>query len=182
MAGPGDRGQPGDVPPDARRRTSSSPHPRRTYGVARPAERPDSTALSGRSLISMRSQVQVLAGPPTIPPAHGHLGQSSTLPLPARPTGSCQPCATTSGGRVRRTGRRRLDKLVQGGRDGSVPPSHNVLIAERRGRGRARPHQRKSPMTPSPQPRPPVRHRRRRPRPWSRVLVGRPGCHRGAAV
>jgi hypothetical protein len=83
----------------------------------------------------MRALVQVLAGPPTIPPAHGHLGQSSTLPLPARPTGSCQPCATTSGGRVLRTGRRRLDQLVQGGRDGSVPPSHDVLIAQGSGRG-----------------------------------------------
>jgi hypothetical protein len=41
-----------------------SPHPCRTYGVARPAERLDSTALDRRSLIRMRSQVQVLAGPP----------------------------------------------------------------------------------------------------------------------
>jgi hypothetical protein len=83
----------------------------------------------------MRSQVQVLAGPPAIPPAHGHLGRSSTLPLPARPTGSCQPCATTSDGRVLRTGRRRLDQLVQAGRDGSVPSSHDVLIAQGSGRG-----------------------------------------------
>jgi hypothetical protein len=104
-------------------------------GRRRPGETPVRTALSPRLLIRMRSQVQVLAGPPTIPSAHGHLGQSSTLPLPARPTGSCQPCATTSGGRVLRTGRRRLDQLVQGRRDGSVPPSHDVLIAQRRGRG-----------------------------------------------
>ena len=41
-----------------------SPHPCRTYGVARPAERLNSTALNCRSLIRMRSQVQVLAGPP----------------------------------------------------------------------------------------------------------------------
>ena len=61
----------------------------------------DGTALWCRSLIGMRSQVQVLAGPPAIPPAHGHLGRSSTLPLPARPTGSCQPCATSSGGELR---------------------------------------------------------------------------------
>src|SRR5215213_8729266 len=40
-----------------------SPHPCRTYGVARPAQRLGSTALGYRSL--MRSQVQVLADPPT---------------------------------------------------------------------------------------------------------------------
>jgi hypothetical protein len=43
--------RPGHVPPGARRRTASSPHPCRTYGVAPPAQRLDSTALSGRSLI-----------------------------------------------------------------------------------------------------------------------------------
>jgi hypothetical protein len=46
--------------------TLDSPHPCRTCGVARPAERLDSTALSRRSLIRMRSQVQVLAGPPPV--------------------------------------------------------------------------------------------------------------------
>jgi hypothetical protein len=40
-----------------------SPHPCRTYGVARPAERLDSTALSRRSLIRMRPLVQVQPGP-----------------------------------------------------------------------------------------------------------------------
>jgi hypothetical protein len=51
-----------------------SPHPCRTYGGARPAERLDSTALSRRSLIRMRSQVQVLAGPPHIPAGHSAVG------------------------------------------------------------------------------------------------------------
>jgi Domain of unknown function (DUF5753) len=41
-----------------------SPHPCGTYGVARPAEMLASMALGRRSLIRMRSQVQVLAGPP----------------------------------------------------------------------------------------------------------------------
>jgi hypothetical protein len=45
----------------------SSPHPYRSYGVARPAQRLDSTALGRRSLIRMRSQVQVLAGHPPSP-------------------------------------------------------------------------------------------------------------------
>jgi hypothetical protein len=40
-----------DVPPEARRRTASSPHPCRTYGVARPAARLVSMALGCRSLI-----------------------------------------------------------------------------------------------------------------------------------
>ena len=53
----------GDVPPDARRRTASSPHPCRTYGVGRPAETLDSTAVSCRSLIRMRPLVQVQPGP-----------------------------------------------------------------------------------------------------------------------
>ena len=55
--------RPGHVPPDARRRTANSPHPCRTYGGARPAERLDSTALSRRSLIRMRPLVQVQPGP-----------------------------------------------------------------------------------------------------------------------
>jgi hypothetical protein len=44
---------------------SGSPHPCRTYGVARPAQRPVSTALGCRSLIRMRSPAQVLASSPT---------------------------------------------------------------------------------------------------------------------
>src|SRR5215217_5464021 len=56
--------------------------------------------LAGLSLIRMRSQVQVLAGPPTIPPAHDHAGRSSTLALPARLPGSCHPRATTTANRV----------------------------------------------------------------------------------
>jgi hypothetical protein len=55
---------PSDVPTEARRRTASSPHPCRGYGVARPAERLDSTALSRPSLIRMRPLVQVQPGPP----------------------------------------------------------------------------------------------------------------------
>jgi hypothetical protein len=51
MAGPGDRGRPGHLPPGARRRTASSPHPRRTYGAARSGETLASMALSRRSLI-----------------------------------------------------------------------------------------------------------------------------------
>jgi hypothetical protein len=89
----------------------------------------------GRTLRKMRSQVQVLAGPPPIPPAHGHPGRSSTPALPARPTGSCHPRATTSGSRVLRTGGRRLDQLVQASRDGGVPPSHDVLVTQRSGGG-----------------------------------------------
>jgi hypothetical protein len=74
---------------------------RPTPGPRLPRHPPTPRRLTpGDSRFRMRSQVQVQPGPPTIPPAHGHLGQSSTLPLPARPTGSCQPCATTSGGRV----------------------------------------------------------------------------------
>ena len=42
---------------------SGSPHPCRTYGVAPPAKRPDSTALGHPSLIRMRPLVQVQPGP-----------------------------------------------------------------------------------------------------------------------
>jgi hypothetical protein len=45
------------------RRTISSPHPCATYGVARPAQTLDSTALGRRSLIRMRPLVQVQPGP-----------------------------------------------------------------------------------------------------------------------
>jgi hypothetical protein len=48
------------------RKTVGSPHPYGIYGSARPAKMRDSTALSRPSLIRMRSQVQVLAGPPPI--------------------------------------------------------------------------------------------------------------------
>jgi hypothetical protein len=51
-----------------------SPHPCRTYGVVRPVERLVSTALSRPSLIRMRSQVQVLAGPPPILAGHSAAG------------------------------------------------------------------------------------------------------------
>jgi hypothetical protein len=40
-----------------------SPHPYSTYGAARPAELPNSTALGCRSLIRMRPLVQVQPGP-----------------------------------------------------------------------------------------------------------------------
>ena len=49
MAGRATKTRPSDVPPDARRRRASSPHPCRTYGVARPADRLNSTALGRRS-------------------------------------------------------------------------------------------------------------------------------------
>ncbi len=42
-----------------------------------------------RTLIRMRSQVQVLAAPPAIPAAHGHPGRSSALALAAVLPGSC---------------------------------------------------------------------------------------------
>ena len=104
-------------------------------------KRPDSTALGRRSLIRMRSQVQVLAGPPTISAAHGHPRRSPALALPAALPGSCHPRATASGGPVLRTCRRGLDQLIQGSRDGSVPASHDVLIAQGGGRGgMAHPH------------------------------------------
>src|SRR5215217_6044875 len=77
-----------------------SPHPCRTYGVVRPAERLVSTAVGRPSLIRMRSQVQVLAGPPTNPAGHSHAGRSLALALPAVLPGSCHPRATLSGGRV----------------------------------------------------------------------------------
>jgi hypothetical protein len=89
--------------------------------------------------IRMSSQVQVLACPPSIPPAHGHPRPIIELPLPAGLTGSCHRRATPSGGPVLGGCRRRLDQLVQGGRDGSVPPSHDVLIAQGSGR-RGMPH------------------------------------------
>src|SRR4029453_13409179 len=98
-----------------------------------------STAVPCILLIRMRSQVQVLAGPPTIPPAHGHLGPYSPLALPASLTGSCHPRATASGGRVLRTARGGLDQLIQGGRNGGVPAGHDVLIPQRSGRGRVPP-------------------------------------------
>ena len=53
-----------DIADDAQRLTGGSPHPCRSNGVARPAQRLASTALSRRSLIRMKSEVQVLAGPP----------------------------------------------------------------------------------------------------------------------
>jgi Single-strand binding protein family len=83
----------------------------------------------------MRSQFKSWQAHPPISPAHEHASRSPALALLAASPGSCHPRATTSGGRVPRTGRRRLDQLVQGGCDGSVPPSHDVLIAQRRGRG-----------------------------------------------
>jgi hypothetical protein len=61
------RGAHGARPFDARRqlmRMDDSPHPCAIHGSARAAERPDSTALSRRSLIRMRSLVQVQPGPP----------------------------------------------------------------------------------------------------------------------
>src|SRR5215211_4327817 len=69
--------------------------------------------LAGLSLIRMRSQVQVLAGPPSILAAHGHPGRSSALALLAVLPGSCHPRATTTVNRVLRTRRCRLDQLVQ---------------------------------------------------------------------
>ena len=55
--------RPGQALPDGGRRTASTHHPCRTYGLVRPAQRLDSMALGHPSLIRMRSQVQVLAGP-----------------------------------------------------------------------------------------------------------------------
>ena len=66
--------RPGHVLPDARRQTASSPHPCRTYGVAPPAQRLDSTALSRRSLIRMRPLVQVQPRPQTRPLASENAG------------------------------------------------------------------------------------------------------------
>jgi hypothetical protein len=48
-------------------RDDNSPHPCRTYGVARPAQRLVSMALGRRSLIRMRAEVQVLPGPQNRP-------------------------------------------------------------------------------------------------------------------
>src|SRR5512132_2499147 len=45
-------------------RTAGPPHPCGIYGWMRPGRMRYSTALGRRSLIRMRSQVQVLAGPP----------------------------------------------------------------------------------------------------------------------
>jgi hypothetical protein len=87
----------------------------------------------------MRSQVQVLAGPPTISPAHNHEGRSSArAPLAALP-GSCHPHATTSGSRVLRLRPGGLDQVVQRSRNGSVAPRHDVLVAQGGSRGRV-PH------------------------------------------
>jgi hypothetical protein len=58
------------------------------------------------------------------------------LALPAALSGLCHPRATTTANRVLRTCRCCLDQLIQGGRDGSVPASHHVLIAQRGSRGR----------------------------------------------
>jgi hypothetical protein len=63
-------------------RTSGSPHPCRTFGVARPAERLVSTALSRPSLIRMKSEVQVLPGPPI-----RHLTSGNGHPFVSGPEG-----------------------------------------------------------------------------------------------
>jgi hypothetical protein len=57
-------------------------HPCRTYGVARPAQRLDSTALGRPSLIRMTPLVQVLAGPPTNPAGQSVAAiKASALPV-----------------------------------------------------------------------------------------------------
>src|SRR5215218_5918431 len=83
----------------------------------------------------MKSEVQVLQGPPTIPAAHGHAGWSSMPALLAALPGSCHPRASPSGGRVLQARRGGLDQLVQGGREGGIPRSHDVLVTEGRSRG-----------------------------------------------
>jgi hypothetical protein len=71
---------------------SGSPHPCRTYGVAPPAKRPDSTALGHPSLIRMRSQVQVLAGPPPIVPGQSAVGsEPGTLAAGLGRAGAARP-------------------------------------------------------------------------------------------
>jgi hypothetical protein len=116
-------------------RQPGSPHPCGIHRSAPPARMRRSTALDRRSLIRMRSQVQVLAGPPTNPAGHGHPSGSSALALPAVLPGSCHPRATTTGNRVLRTRRCCLDQLVQSSGDGGVPPGQDVLVAQGGGRG-----------------------------------------------
>jgi hypothetical protein len=89
-----------------------SPHPCAIDGSARAAERPDSTAPARRSLIRMRSQVQVLAGPRPIPAGQGaagsepgalaaSLGRAGAAPHPAGtssgPSGSAHPAVRLGG-------------------------------------------------------------------------------------
>jgi hypothetical protein len=79
---------PADGLADKRRRRSpqtvASPHPCRTYGVARPAERLDSTALSRTSLIRMRPLVQVQPGPQNRLLTSGNAGRSASRWQPGR--------------------------------------------------------------------------------------------------
>jgi hypothetical protein len=102
---------------------------------ARPGETPVRTALSPRYLIRMRALVQVLAGPPTIFPAHEDAGRSLALAFPAALPGSCHPRATPSGSRVLRLRPSGRHQLVQSGRDSSVPARHDVLVTQGSSRG-----------------------------------------------
>src|SRR5215203_2405665 len=70
----------------------SSPHPCRTYGVARPAERLDSTALGYRSLIRMRSEVQVLPGPPPAEMQYGSYVGSGSVTVYRMTPHNCITC------------------------------------------------------------------------------------------
>jgi hypothetical protein len=101
----------------------------------RVALEPHAAYHPGDSRFRMRSQVQVLAGPPTNPAGHGHPSGSSALALPAVLPGSCHPRATPTGNRVLQARGGGLDQLVQSGCDGGVPPGHDVLVAQGGGRG-----------------------------------------------
>jgi hypothetical protein len=81
--------RPGQVPPDARRRAESSPHPCRSNGVAPPAEMLGSTALGRPSLIRMRPLVQVQPGPQIGPVTSGNAGHCvrSASPMSCIPFG-----------------------------------------------------------------------------------------------